>query len=397
MLTINRRLPNPNRWWFTAVGAILAAILVVALRPWDLVSGFLIGAPFGRDFVNFWLGGKLGLDGNLDLLIDLQAYNALLLNIFQHNPLPSFVYSYPPHSLLLLTPFGALPYVPAAILWTALNIGCIAAATRLLTNDWTWAIIACLSPAVLIMVLYGHFGGVLGLLAIYSLLRAEQSPLAVGVCIALTTVKPQFALTLGLFLLATGYWRAVMWSVPATLLLVAASVAAFGVQSWVNYIAWTLPFHAELLSNFDIELLRTAISVYAGARMAGLANWAAYAAQYTFSIAVFWQAVVRFRRDGANAHTIALALFAVLASLPYYNGYDLAIVAPALTLALFDQRVDAPLLSYIPAAVLWLAPIFALPFGLMELPVVPLIVAATLLLALFARSRTSHEFAATPA
>jgi hypothetical protein len=181
----------------------------------------------------------------------------------------------------------------------------------------------------------------------------------------------------------------VMWSVPATLILVAASVAAFGVQPWINFIEWTVPFHARLLSDFNIELLRTAISVYAGLSMGGLPGWAAQVAQYAFSIAVFWRAAVLFRRDGADARTIALALFALIATLPYYNAYDLAIVAPALALALFDPR--APLLGPIPAAALWLAPIFALPLGIMALPVVPAIVAATLLLALFAGSQGSRQ------
>jgi alpha-1,2-mannosyltransferase len=389
------RLATSRRTVFTGAGILLFALLMAALRPWDLTNGFLIGAPFGRDFVNFWLGGLLAIQHRLDLLIDLSAYNDVLLDTFHHAPLPPFVYSYPPHSLLFTVPFAALPYVPAVVIWTALNVAAIAASARLLTREVSLVFVACLSPAVLVMVLYGHFGGALALLATVCLLRAQSHPALAGLCLALTTVKPQFALVLGLFLLVTGCWRALLWSVAPTALLLALSIAAFGLQPWINYVAWTLPFHAALLSDFKIEMLRTAISVYAGARMAGLPGWVAYAAQYAFGAVVFWKAAVQYRRDGANARTIALAILAALAALPYYNAYDLAIAAPAVTVALLGYSAT-PLLASAPAALLWLAPVFALPFGVMALPITPLLVAVPLLLALFSSPQTRRQLAANP-
>jgi len=80
------------------------------------------------------------------------------------------------------------------------------------------------------------------------------------------------------------------------------------------------------------------------------------------------KAVQLLNRRGGEAHTIALAMLAALAALPYVNSYDLAIAAPALTLALFDDRRDAPLLRGWPGAALWLVPAFSIPFGLLKLP-----------------------------
>ena len=97
-----------------------------------------------------------------------------------------------------------------------------------------------------------------------------------------------------------------------------------------------------------------------------------------------WRAAVLFNRQGPTPRAVALALFAALAALPYFNSYDLAIMAPAMTLALFDRDTsDAPALSFVPALLLWVAPAFALPFGLLAWPIVPGILAAVLLLALF--------------
>jgi hypothetical protein len=48
---------------------------------------------------------------------------------------------------------------------TAINVGCVLATVRLLRCDWGLAATAAVSPAVLTMVAYEHFGGVLALLA----------------------------------------------------------------------------------------------------------------------------------------------------------------------------------------------------------------------------------------
>ena len=362
--------------------ATVAVIVVTVCRPWDLQHGFMIGAPLGRDFANFWLGGRLALDGKFALLIDVSGYNELFSRTFDHNPAESFIYSYPPHSLLLVAPFAVLPFTPAVYLWTALNLLGVERAVRLLGGNASLAVAACLSPAVLTMVAFGHFGGVLAFLATFALLRGHEQPRLAGLCLALISVKPQLALVLGIFLILAGRWRAVAWSVPAALAIVALSVVAFGIEPWRNFVTWVVPFHARLIADFSIEGMRTVISVYGGARLFGLPGVPAQLLQYAFSLLVLARAVVLFRRQGADARTAALALLAGLAALPYFNSYDLAIAAPALTLALFG-RTGAPLLPFIPAVLLWLLPIFSIPVGLLEIPAIPLVFNAVLLLALF--------------
>jgi alpha-1,2-mannosyltransferase len=263
---------RPNPWLLTALGlGLMAAVVVVVCRPWDLVDGFMIGAPIGRDFANMWLGGRLALDGQLNLLIELPAYKELFSRVFAHNPEDTFVFSYPPHSLLLLAPFAALPFTVAVLLWTAVNLACIAWAARLLAYQTTvqesgppLALLACLSPAALTMAAFGHFGGMLGLLAVYFFIRADSRPILAGACLALTSIKPQFAVMFGILLIITGRWRVVLWSMPATLILVALSVLALGIQPWVNFVTWTVPFHGQLVSGTRLAALGMVISPYAG-------------------------------------------------------------------------------------------------------------------------------------
>ena len=380
-----------DRWVLTGAGAaIFLLILIVDGRPWDLRDGLMIGAPFGRDFANFWMGGKLAIDGQLDVLVDFDRYNDLLFQLFHHNA-RGLVFSYPPHILLFLAPFGALPYVLSDLLWSAGNLGLIAAATRLLTRDRALGWCACLSPAALMMVAVGHFGGLLAYLAIFVLVRGKQRPVLAGCCLALISIKPQFAAGLGLFLLLVGEWRVILAAVPATAGLIGLSVLAFGVKPWVGFFEWTLPFHAQLLVNFQLSAFRTAMSVYTTVRMAGLGDTVARALQVAYALPFMAGAVLLFVRQGPNPRTIAFALFAALAVLPYAAIHDFAIVMPALTVALFsspDQQVR-PLLPLGAASALWFAPAFAIPFGQFGLPVVPIVVLVTLAIALIGQWRPS--------
>ena len=362
-------------------------ILIAVYRPWDLADGFMIGAPLGRDFANLWLGGHLAFNGQFDLLIDLTGYNAAFQKAFAHNPAESFVFSYPPHSFLVLAPLGALPFKLAVSIWTLFNLACIAVATRLICREWNIIAAALFSPAVLTMVIFGHFGGMLALAAIFVLLRGKTQPVLAGICLALTSMKPQFAVVLGVVLLCSGYWRTLFWSIPAGILLLSASLAVFGLKPWTDFITWTIPFHARLIGDFHIEAMPTIVSVYAAAGMLGAPAWLAQAIQYAFSALVLWRAIVGLRRGGPTAETLTLVLLAALMALPYINSYDLAIVAPALTPALLGRPPGRPFLPLSPALILWVVPVFALPFGLLGLPIAPLCVAGVLGLALLRAER----------
>jgi alpha-1,2-mannosyltransferase len=378
-------------------GVVVCLLVFVALcKPWIMVRHFSVGAPIGRDFANFWMGGHLALAGQLDLLVDFPAYNELMSRTFDYGWADGFAYAYPPHTLFLTIPFALFPYSVAVYLWTAVNVAAIAATVRLLRGDWRIVLLACLSPAALTMVMFGHFGGLLAFLAVFALLRADKQPALSGLCLALASVKPQFAMAVGLLLVFTGRWRVVMWSVPAGLFIFGASIVAFGVKPWFNFFEGTVTLHAKLLAQYIAEMLRTLISVYAGMRLAGAPGWLAQIAQYAFSIVVMAKAAHLIVRQGVDARTIALGLAAALAALPYVNGYDLAIVVPAFTLALFAAPA-VPIMPLPAALMLWLLPPLTIPFGLMESPVLAAVFAGVLLVALFARPQVEgrHQPVAT--
>ena len=91
---------------------------VWVLARYGIRLGLLLYAELGmnmdtnivdRDFANYWVGGKLALDGGYALLFDPEAYYAYLQSLFGVN-YQIHAWSYPPHFLPLVAPLGWLPY-----------------------------------------------------------------------------------------------------------------------------------------------------------------------------------------------------------------------------------------------------------------------------------------------
>src|SRR5579871_5705216 len=76
----------------------------------------------GRDFLNYWMYGRVASLPDPGRFFDLATYNQLLSTIvgagYPGQNLPN-----PPSFMLLAWPFGPLGYIPALIVWTALGLG----------------------------------------------------------------------------------------------------------------------------------------------------------------------------------------------------------------------------------------------------------------------------------
>lgn len=359
------------------LGLAVSMVSWLAFRPFDLVDAFMIGAPFGRDFVNFWSAPHLVLAGQAPVLGDVDAYNAAIRAAFGHVAPNRMIFSYPPHALLVLLPFGALPYLPALVAFTALNLAALAAATRLLApgRPLLWAL-ACLSPSSAAMVMYGHFGGLLALAASLALIESGRRPGLAGLLLALTSVKPQFALVLALVLLAGGRWRCLAAASAFTAGLVALSLAAFGTGPWERFLEVVVPLQGRLLGEFARTSLATATSFYVSARFWDLPGWAASLLQGVLGGCAFLVAALAMRTGErvAEPARLLVVLLGCLLALPYANHYDLAVVAPALTVLLFGRGEEpSPL-----AELSWLIAPAAKLLAVAALPVIPFVLAAFL-------------------
>lgn len=358
------------------LGLAVSMLSWLAFQPWNLTDAFMIGAPFGRDFVNFWIAPHLVIEGRAPVLGDIDAYNAAIREGFGYVAQNRMIFSYPPHALLLLLPFGLLPYLPALLLWTGLNLAALAAATRLIGGRPSFAALACLSPAAAAMAMYGHFGGLLALGATLAVTESGRRPRLAGLCLALMSVKPQFALVLGLLLLCAGRLRCLLHAAAFATVLVALSLAAFGWAPWLRFVEVILPLQSRLLTEFAGSSLATATSFYVTARFWDLSAGTAWAIQAVLGGLAFLTALTALRGGPPSPARLVVVLSGALLALPYANHYDLAVAAPALTLLVLD-RTAMPEAS--PAAILvWLIAPLAKLLAVASIPVIPLAMAAAL-------------------
>lgn len=372
------------------IGFVLSAaayVGILMMRP-----DFAVVLPFGRDFLNYWMGGRMALEGRPEVLVDLATYDQAARAIFHFGD-DLFVFSYPPPILPFLVPFGALPYAPSLLIWTGVNLAALWATARLVSPDRRIALAACLSPAALVMVMAGQFSGLLAFATTYALKFAVEKPARAGLCLALVAVKPQFAVALGLVLLLAGRWKAILWSAPAGLALATASVALYGLDLWRGYVEGVLPYQTSLLTNFVFQNLSTALSPYLGFRRIGLGYGVSMALQYALSALVIWQGARRLREGRGEAADLLPVLLALLVAQPYSNNYDPAIAAPVMAAAFLAQGRpgETPPLPPIAALLLWLTPTLAFMTKMKSVPVAIAILTGCTLYLLFQRRRAGAE------
>ena len=75
----------------------------------------------GRDFLNIWIGGRAALSDGPAVFFDYWAYNVYLQAFFGTGDLHHYFWSYPPHILLFIWPFGLMPYLAAFAAWSIIG------------------------------------------------------------------------------------------------------------------------------------------------------------------------------------------------------------------------------------------------------------------------------------
>jgi len=344
----------------------------------------LVVLPFGCDFINFWMAGRLARLHQTFLFTDLGGYNAAITAYFGHPP-GDLLFSYPPHLLLILAPLSLLPYGLALCVWTGVNMSALVLATRRLaatTHRMTLLVCVCLSPAALTMALYGQFGGLLALAALVVVLDSEQRPWIAGLSLALMTVKPQMALALGLIMVLSGRWRCLPVAAALTLVLVGLSAAVYGLDPWWRFIRITLPEQNQILLEGQMGMVKSTVSVFRAGQILHLPSSAAWGAQITVSLIAIGLPVLAIRRGGDPLKLALVSPLGVVLAQPYVNGYDLAIFAPALTVLLLRQAGDFKQnnLARAPYAAVgaWLAAPLAVMMNFFFLPLTPVVMMAAL-------------------
>ncbi|MEQ1649747.1 MAG: glycosyltransferase family 87 protein [Hyphomicrobiaceae bacterium] len=344
--------------------AALYSFFYMPRGAWDYNLGYWIG----RDFVNFWAGGRLAWLGQTELLFETGAYNTWLSSQIAGNLSGGFIFSYPPLLVPLLLPFGLLPYGLALIVWTGLHLAALGLVARTLGGGLPQALLVLAAPAVCLAAFQGHMTASLAAVFYLVIVWRDTRPIATGLLLGLLTVKPQLGLVVGLIMLVEQRWQVIVTAAVTAIGLTALSILVLGLQAWTGFMLSTLPQQSSFLTNFDAGFTYFLVTPYASLRGIGLPHRFAMVMHLLVALHLLWGMFCLWRRAADTARAIlAVALVTVLVT-PYANLYDLTLtVLPVTALAVAadpgdDKRLKAWLM------VLWLIPAFGLPLAIMAGP-----------------------------
>ena len=364
-------------------GMVGAAFFVLDLsRVYAGSDGYLAvpRQPFGADFVNLWTVGKMvlsGLSGDVYRHEDFMAYQ----QTFMQADIGLRMWAYPPHSLLLVWPFGLAGYYGIFVIWSLFGLAVLAAGARKFGFDWTETAVLALSPAALQCIAFGQTGNLACGLLLAALAGRSLSSWWSIASAAILTVKPQTGFLLPLLWILRGRWMLIASTGAATLIVVGLSVAAFGIQPWRDYLGDTLPALSDLERQGSGPFLTMIPSLFISLRLldvdAALASVIHFASAGAAVLFLIW----RLRSEENPSRQAALVLIGTCLITPYLHLYDLSILlAGALIVLRGVDRLTGGVRLIVLLAVSagWALPKLVMPLGEAGLPISPLLIAGIL-------------------
>nr|WP_246522891.1 glycosyltransferase family 87 protein [Neoroseomonas eburnea] len=251
---------------------------------------------------------------------------------------PTRVYTFlhPPSFLLLVLPFGLLPYFAAMASWVATTGIAFLAVLRAWGAGRAVLVAALLSPASIINAAHGQTGYLTAALLGLAGLGIGARPWLAGLAFALLATKPQLGVLVLPALLAARRWPEIGWGAGFLGLFAVVSLASFGPEAWRDFLALALAYQ-DVVRGGALEPWKLQ-SVAAFATTAGLGGMTAAMLQAVVAVAVVVavMAVLR-RRPGGRAEAAAIAAGLPLVT-PYILMYDLVILLVPMAWVLAEAR-----------------------------------------------------------
>ncbi|HEX8412735.1 MAG TPA: glycosyltransferase family 87 protein, partial [Sphingomicrobium sp.] len=256
-------------------------------------------------------------------------------------------FPYPPPFLMMVTPFGFLPYWLAFASWVVLT-GAIYVwvVGRVAPMPYTLA-----HPSALQTVLIGQNGFLTSSILVLGTAMLRTRPLTAGLVLGTLVIKPHLALLLPVAVLAGRTWQAIPGAIVSGSALLMAAWLLFGSKSYSAFLALLLSFASFVQeSRWPWDEF---ISVFAFGRYFGLSQTAALIVHSGVALTAAGLTWVSWARDWPEK--IAILATATILVPPYLLTYDAMLLIVPLGLWIAQGR--RPLLI----GVVWL--LCALPIG----------------------------------
>ena len=310
------------------IGFALVFGQLIYLAASYLQGSWLTGAngTVPNDFVDVWAAGQLILQGNPAAVYDWPTHKAMEVAALGHPFDGYFGWHYPPTYLAVAALLAKMAYIPAQNIFLFSTFLAYIFCIRRIINDNFGILLAAAFPAVLANVIAGQNGFLSAALLGSTLLTLNTRPILAGVLLGLLTYKPHLGLLLPIALAAGGHWRAFMTAAVVAALMVLASWAAFGTDTWHAFVANIGHTSQAFLADgwADFAKLQTGfglVRTMGGSEPLAWTVQAALALGVAAAVALLW----RSRADD-DLKAAALATGALLAT-PYLYTYDLVVLA----------------------------------------------------------------------
>jgi alpha-1,2-mannosyltransferase len=309
----------------------------------------------GRDFLNIWMGGKSAFTGGPSAFFDFWNYNIYLRSYFGTVDVHDYIWSYPPHILLFIWPFGLMPYLLGFAVWSLLGVVMFLWAASAGGVERKNLLFIAVAPAVAVNLFFGQNGTFFAALLICGLINLDRRPLLAGVMFGIMTIKPQLGLLLPVMLVLTGRWRVIASAAATTVALVGATSWLCGVEIWWEYLAKVVPIQRQAQEvGSGLLLLQIPSAFYAG-RIVGLPIQIDWIIQAAVSLAVLAAVVWTYWRPRDPLLSTALLVTAIFLFSPYTMHYDFVIFGWVLALML--QRGGLTTRDHVMVLVVWTLPV----------------------------------------
>lgn len=324
----------------TRIYAALAAMISLAGLIWNWTGGDLLldrfHRPIGTDFAGMWSAGRMLLEGQPYALFDPEPHFAYQRATFGSAEV--YGWHYPPFFLAIAALLGALPYIPALILWQASSFAFYLAAMRAIASRLKTAsvlVAAAGFPAVFVTLGHGHNAFLTAGLLGFGLLFLDRRPIVAGVLLGLLAYKPQFALVLPAILVGGAWstrWRTIA-SATATLLAMTAAVTLWlGPGVWTAFIDGA-SFTRTVILEQGVTGWHKIQSTFSALRSFGASVETAYAAQAAVTLAVVATLALAAHRKADPRLIAAMTATGALLATPYCLDYDMTILGVAIAFA----------------------------------------------------------------
>ncbi|HET6941408.1 MAG TPA: glycosyltransferase family 87 protein [Sphingomicrobium sp.] len=340
--------------------AVICAIIGLAMLLFLWLAGNstldFFGKPIGSDFAAFWEAGHIANQGN-----PARAWDQALLNgsvETTHGVEYGTAWIYPPVFLLVAVPLGAMPYLPAVLVWQLFSLLAVAVVLKGILRSNRDTLVALASPLTPLVLANGQNSFFTAALLGAGLLSLERRPALAGTLFGGLVYKPQLGVVIAPLLLFTRNWRGLAGAAFATVALVGLSVVLFGRESWIAWID-SLRYGRLYMEQGYVGFYKSS-SLFSTARSWGASVGLAYlvqAAGTIGAIALIWKA----RAAPASVRSAAVCVGAAL-STPYLLDYDMAVVGvgAAFLYVEMEKSRHRPY-ERLTLGLIWAAPLYSRP------------------------------------